>query len=186
MATLERLPATLNPKCSTYAGWGRHWRKNENPCEPCNQARLAYVRKNRATRWPVILEKNRLWREQNPEKKSLSDKNWIQNNPEKRKIIANRWVKNNPEYVQKMNRQRRAKTKDSSYTRDEVINLYGTDCHICNLPIDLSAERRTGRKGWELGLQLDHVIPIVAGGPDALENVRPSHGMCNIRKGGKQ
>jgi len=32
------------------------------------------------------------------------------------------------------------------------------------------------------GLQIDHVIPIVKGGPDTLNNVRPAHGLCNIKK----
>jgi 5-methylcytosine-specific restriction endonuclease McrA len=63
------------------------------------------------------------------------------------------------------------------------LNKWGSDCHLCKKPIDLQAPRATFQQGWESGLQLDHVIPISSGGPDTLENVKPSHGKCNIAKG---
>jgi len=30
---------------------------------------------------------------------------------------------------------------------------------------------------------VDHIVPISKGGNDTIENVRPSHGLCNLRKG---
>ena len=69
------------------------------------------------------------------------------------------------------------------YTTLQVLETYGTNCHICNGPVDLSAPRLVGRGvGWEHGLHIDHVIPISKGGPDTLSNVRPSHAYCNISK----
>jgi 5-methylcytosine-specific restriction endonuclease McrA len=64
----------------------------------------------------------------------------------------------------------------------EVIRLYGENCHICFEQIDMKAPRKAGVTGWERGLQLDHVIPLSKGGPDTLENVKPSHGICNLKK----
>ena len=69
------------------------------------------------------------------------------------------------------------------YTKSEVLERYGNICHICQEPIDLNAPKRVGYKGWEAGLHLDHVIPLARGGDDTIENIRPSHGICNIRKG---
>lgn len=72
--------------------------------------------------------------------------------------------------------------KQEPYTLKQVINIYGTNCHICLDLIDMDAPRRVGWGGWEKGLHIDHVIPLSKGGDDTLENVRPSHGQCNIMK----
>jgi 5-methylcytosine-specific restriction endonuclease McrA len=50
----------------------------------------------------------------------------------------------------------------------------------------MSAPRATGKAGWEMGLQIDHIIPIARGGADKLENVKPAHGLCNIKKGASE
>lgn len=68
------------------------------------------------------------------------------------------------------------------YTEAEILELWGTDCHICGEPIDLEAPRRAGLPGWEQGLHMDHVTALINGGPDTKENVKPAHGICNLRK----
>lgn len=73
----------------------------------------------------------------------------------------------------------------SYYSVIQVLTTYGKNCHICNHPIDLKASRRVGIGDWLLGLHIDHLIPIAKGGPDTLENVRPSHAICNLKKGVK-
>ena len=97
------------------------------------------------------------------------------------------WAKH-PEKAAKYNRKRRAhrnSVEHIPYTVQQVLKKYGKNCHICGDLIDLKANRKVGKKGWEKGLHLDHVIPISKGGPDTIENVRPAHGACNIRKGSK-
>ena len=37
----------------------------------------------------------------------------------------------------------------------------------------------------ESGLHIEHFIDIALGGPDTLENVRPSHAWCNLTKAPK-
>ena len=59
---------------------------------------------------------------------------------------------------------------------------YGTDCYLCGDPIDFAAPRQVGDPGWEKSLHIDHVIPKKFGGPDDIENLRPAHGLCNVRK----
>jgi 5-methylcytosine-specific restriction endonuclease McrA len=65
------------------------------------------------------------------------------------------------------------------YSPQQILDMYGTDCHICNNTIDLDAPRQCGKPGWENGLQIDHVIPLSKGGPDTIDNLRPAHGYCN-------
>lgn len=90
-----------------------------------------------------------------------------------------------PEKVRQFSRTRRARKKNNGteyYTESKVLELYGTDCYLCNTPIDMSASRRCGDPGWEKGLHIEHVIDIALGGPDTLDNVRPSHAICNLTK----
>lgn len=69
------------------------------------------------------------------------------------------------------------------YSLTQVLVTYGKDCHLCHEPIDLKASRRVGIGDWLLGLHIDHLIAVANGGPDTLANVRPSHAICNLKKG---
>jgi len=71
------------------------------------------------------------------------------------------------------------------YSLIQVLLLYGKDCHICKVAIDLKASRRVGVGDWLLGLHIDHLIAIALGGADTLANVRPSHAICNLKKGAR-
>lgn len=103
--------------------------------------------------------------------------------PEAHKARTKRWRDRNPEKVRANSRKYFGRIR--AYSLEQVIETYGTNCNICQLPIDFNAPRATRFQGWESGLQIDHHIPISKGGFDCLENVRPVHGICNIRKGGK-
>lgn len=65
-----------------------------------------------------------------------------------------------------------------------VIETYGTVCYLCDGQIDMNAPMGVGEDGWQLGLHIDHVIPRKFGGDDSLENLRPAHGLCNLKKSG--
>lgn len=95
------------------------------------------------------------------------------------------WDKKNPDKALARVHRRRARMLGNGaepYTREDVLKTYGTDCHICGDPIDLSVSGKVGTPGWERGLHLDHVVPLEDGGPDTLANVKPSHGGCNTLK----
>lgn len=79
-------------------------------------------------------------------------------------------------------RARKRSVESGTYTTQQILEEYGAICHLCGDDIDLTAERKSGRDGWENGLHIDHLIPLARGGSDRIENVRPAHGLCNLRK----
>jgi 5-methylcytosine-specific restriction endonuclease McrA len=107
------------------------------------------------------------------------------NHAEQHKEYINRYSKENPQWRASSDRRRRARhagVESEVYYPKQILEMWGTDCYLCNEPIDLEANRQVGHVGWERGLHLDHVIPISAGGPDLVSNIRPTHGGCNVRK----
>jgi 5-methylcytosine-specific restriction endonuclease McrA len=145
-------------KCGTYSGYQRHYRLKEPACEPCKTSASAYSMKRYYANREVFLEKMRQHRKGNP----------------KRRAAKNR---------QKARRRARLKgNRTEPYTLEQVLELYGTICYLCNEEIDMKASRQCGELGWEKGLHLDHVIDIQHGGADAIDNVKPTHALCNISK----
>ena len=71
------------------------------------------------------------------------------------------------------------------YTMEQVLDLYGITCYLCDKAIDMDSPRNCIGNRWEFGLHIDHLIPISKGGADTLENVRPTHALCNINKGAR-
>ena len=186
----------------TYAGYKHHKNNNTPICDECRQAyrkydrqryhanidhnrelsrirnskpeRKAYIKKYKQKNKEHILKMNRAYVEANRQKVAEQKKQWKIDNPEK-----------NLEHNRKAERARRARLKNSitiSYTESQVISTYGTNCNICGLEIDFNATRQVGKNGWQMALHIDHLIPISKGGSDTLENVRPTHGLCNLRK----
>jgi 5-methylcytosine-specific restriction endonuclease McrA len=79
-------------------------------------------------------------------------------------------------------KHRAAKAVGDPFSEEDVLQKWGTNCHICNDPIDLNAPRHSKSPGWKHGLHLDHVQPVTKGGEHSLENVRPAHAVCNLSK----
>lgn len=121
--------------------------------------------------------------------KNKEIESWRMANQDKHRSYKVKWRTENPEKAKEVRRngerRRRAQktnTRTDSYTEFDVLELYGTNCHMCGYAIDLTAPRNCVGDGWEFGLQIDHVIQLVLGGTDTLDNVRPSHAICNSRK----
>jgi 5-methylcytosine-specific restriction endonuclease McrA len=137
---------------------------------------------------PCFKEYSKNYRLLNAEKERKRAKKYRDDNPEIVKNMFKKYRKENPDKRFIWNLKRRANklgNNVSPYTLKEVFDAYGLDCHICKKPIDFSAPRQPGKTGWEFGLHIDHLIALVNGGADSLENVRPSHGKCNLNKGSK-
>jgi len=148
-------------KCGSYSGYQRHYRLGEPACDPCKAGAVEYVR------------------------------DYQKRNPEKMRERKRKYRKKSPKYKERKARSRiRRKVRlkgnrTEPYTLQEVLDLYGTICYLCGTEIDMNAPRSCGVAGWEKGLHLDHVIDIQFGGADAIDNVKPTHALCNLTKRSK-
>jgi 5-methylcytosine-specific restriction endonuclease McrA len=129
-------------------------------------------------------------RKSHPEAQAIRDKKYYEKNRaevlKRKKQLRIDDPEKHAEQSRRRGHRRRARLLGngaSFYKEAEVLELYGTVCHLCSLEIDMNAQRRVGKPGWENGLHIDHLVPIANGGADSLDNVRPSHGLCNIKKG---
>lgn len=112
------------------------------------------------------------WLAKNPERWSAIIKRWASNNPTKVRARVNRWREQNPEWWQKR-RADLAKVPNTLTTEEwlQVLDEFHHCCVYCGAS--------------DVELTMDHVIPIVRGGPHSKENVVPSCRPCNSRKGAK-
>jgi 5-methylcytosine-specific restriction endonuclease McrA len=144
--------------CGTPSGYAKHRRNKQEACEPCKNANAERSRLNSYKYKNSLKETRKNWYLNNKEKAAMTDR--------KRRALKNQ-------------------TKTETYTTQQVINLYGSLCNICGIGIDLQTSGAIGKKGWQNGLHIDHVIPLSKGGHDTLNNVRPTHALCNVKKGSK-
>jgi 5-methylcytosine-specific restriction endonuclease McrA len=159
--------------CGTNAGYMKHYRIKESPCDECLLAHSKYTGS---------------WAKENSEKAKLNNNKWRKNNPDSHKNYNKVWRKENidkhRESCRNSDRKRRSAYHEP-YTEFQVIDTYGDKCHICNKSIDLLASRSVGSTGWKNALHIDHLVPLSKGGHDTIQNVRPSHGICNLQKTNK-
>jgi hypothetical protein len=175
------------------------WRKNNrekvnkqsNNWNKNNKEKVAKSRQktlnNPASRELKKLRQSRYY-QSHKEREAARVKKWAEDNKEKLKLQRKNRYQNNKERALSHVHKRRARKFGNGtepYTRTEMLEVYGSDCYLCGLPIDLSVSGKIGSVGWENGLHIEHVISLASGGPDMLENVRPSHGKCNLNKGTK-
>lgn len=174
-------------------------------CKPCHQFKMYGPPKGRYRVDPEVKKQRRReyqkkWQAANPDKMKKYQSNYYWNhreselaknkiyreqNSDKERNRKKRYAEKNPDYRRQMNDNRRsklAKVPSEKFTAQDVLNVYGSDCHICGQPIDLQAPRQAGKPGWQLGLHLDHVISLADGGGNILANVKPAHAICNLRK----
>ena len=172
-------------KCGTNAGYQKHCVEKTKKCNPCKDAHQEYHNQYYLKN-SINIRLNRInTYYKDPEKQRQSRKEYYTVNSEKEKAYQRQHKKQNPHLKRESERRRRAKKFENGfepYKEIQVLEIYGKDCHICLGPIDLSAPRQPGLHGWEIGLHIDHVIPLSKGGPDTIDNVRPAHGSCNVKK----
>jgi hypothetical protein len=137
----------------------------------------------------IMKEKQKIYNKKTKEKRAKYLKEYNQINKEKINALKREYSKNHPEIDRNKNRRKRAikkQNKFEKYTEFQVLEIYGNNCYLCNIPIDMNASRKCGSPGWQYGLHIEHVIDIALGGPDTLDNVRPAHAICNLKKKPKE
>ena len=121
------------------------------------------------------------------EHRDIKGRQWARENADKTREYNRKSYQKNPNKAIIRSRQRKIKMMGNGYklyTLEQVLEEYGQVCYLCELEIDLTLPRKIGVAGWEFGLHLDHVTPISKGGQDCLENVAPTHAICNLNKRG--
>jgi len=174
--------------CGTNAGYQKHCVDKTEKCQPCKEAHSEYITKYYLKNSENIKQKRKDNYIKNREKEKESVRIWRINNLEYNREYQRKHKKLNPHIKRESERRRRTLKKNGNvqkYKESEVLDLYGWVCHICNGSINPAASRSAGIGDWELGLHIDHLIPISKGGEDSLSNVRPSHAVCNLKKHAK-
>jgi 5-methylcytosine-specific restriction endonuclease McrA len=174
-------------------GYRQHYKRKQSPCQPCKDARAAHMRRYRKDNPEIMKASNkRRWSRADKDLAKQKHTEWRHNNRDHANAYQRKLRKDNPRFLELHNatsRRRRARIRNQGFeffTETDVINAYGSDCHLCSKPIDLNAPRHAMLgTNWENGLHIDHLIPIAKGGPDILDNVRPAHAFCNLSKGTK-
>lgn len=119
------------------------------------------------------------------EKSQAANRRSYQKNPDRMKTYVAKWMKDNPDKAREYARRARANNPDSGrdsvsaararrfgvtverVKRAVVFERDGGICHICKLPVDPNQ--------WDL----DHIVPLLQGGPHSYDNVAVSHRKCN-------
>jgi 5-methylcytosine-specific restriction endonuclease McrA len=147
-----------NKSDASRAGWKRYYERNREKYKEWNDA----------------------WHEANPGRKAELWEAWYAENREE--LIAKRnaaydaekkRTTRNPEQAIRDNAKRRARKAGVAYEYINRDKLYDRDqgtCQICHEPAP--------KKGWEM----DHIVPIVLGGPHLWSNVQVTHRTCNRKK----
>lgn len=116
-------------------------------------------------------------RAENGDKIQATRRIWRDRTRDERNAVYRAWEKANPEKVSLRDRRNKARRRVTIGTPDplnyeRILAEHGMVCHICDGEISAMAE-----------LHFDHVIPLARGGAHSYDNVRPSHKLCNLRKG---
>lgn len=99
----------------------------------------------------------------NRQARLAASRDWDRRNRERRREIVRNW-----NHRWKPHRRRAGKVDFAA-----VLERDGMVCHLCGRPIDRG------------DLHFDHVVPLARGGAHHVDNVKPSHALCNLRKGTK-
>jgi hypothetical protein len=126
-------------------------------------------------------EKNRKWRESNPDHYSY----WLETNYDKKRESECRWVKMNPIKAKEKSRRngslrrashRRALQPVTSPEIDARFTLWRNRCAFCG--VDANHPRNAGRER----LTIEHVLALTKNGLDEADNIMPSCSICNCSK----
>ncbi len=136
----------------------------------CKNCHNALCREYTTTHLAKRVATNRRWRETYPERHRA----WLRKNRLKLNADNNAWWAAHPvERSIKYQRHRTARTAEDSFTISQWRSLCTAANHRC-----LACGKK--RK-----LTIDHIVPIIEGGSNRIENIQPLCKPCNSSKGSK-
>jgi 5-methylcytosine-specific restriction endonuclease McrA len=182
----------------TLSGYRKHaWRK-DSKCQQCWNARAAYMREQRKLPEQKLKELSyrRAWSSRNMDKKLEYSRKYYKKNSEKLAAQQRKNRAKNPNFKANQaaaSHRRRSRMYGQEYDffkEKEILEKYGTKCHLCGGEIDINAPRASKARGklgenWQNALHIDHIVPLSKGGTHTIDNVRPAHAWCNLSKGNK-
>jgi 5-methylcytosine-specific restriction endonuclease McrA len=146
--------------------------------------RKCYTCKEEKPDEDMLVEKNQCRKCKSAQVRAWQKKNKDKTKQYRKKYAASAKGKETYKKAAQRRRERISVNGKERWSLDEFLRRYAIVlCVECGDAIDLSAPRHAGSKGWERGLQIDHKIAIAEGGTDTLDNLSPTHGLCNLKKG---
>jgi len=148
----------------------------------CKDCRTKYTKTHYKENKKRLNEKNHKYRINNLEKVKAYETKRREENPDRVKI----WRKDNPDKLRSHERKQTAKNLGNvheDWSEKELFEKFGTDCYICNNPIDFDAPKKG--PGSDYSSWPDHMTPTSRGGENTIKNVRPCHKYCNKSKSNK-
>ena len=152
-------------------------------CAECRKQHDKLTRK-KAYRKYMESEKGQKWLSEymKSDSRKASDRKYYQNNKQSIKERQQRYCqtesgKRSRQTQKARRRAREACVEHEPWTREEIVKRDNGICQICGLPVydyDDAPKR--------LKPQIDHVVPISAGGADKADNLRLTHAFCNNHK----
>jgi 5-methylcytosine-specific restriction endonuclease McrA len=101
----------------------------------------------------------------------------------KRGDIINALRNKNSHHIQQKRKAAMMNTEYEKFNDADMFERWGYLCHICEIEVDITIPQRDEKGNYNLqALHRDHVVAVTRGGGHTLENVRPAHAGCNIRK----
>ena len=143
-------------------------RNRKNP-QPRRDSAKRYRLKN-----PEVCKASKLkWYYDNIEISRARAREWNRKNQERRKENLEKWLAENPSKRREYDSKRRAMIVNApgrGVTSEEwqyVLRFFGNVCQKCN-----SSE----------AIELDHIVPLIAGGAHDISNIQPLCKSCNCKK----
>ena len=156
------------------------FRKGRNQCKACRAVVVnANSRKWYKNNVELVNSRTREWKKSHAEKVNASCRKWAKNNPEKKKAGVRKWQSDNPERVKVYAAKSHAKRKGAGPTHGAdwhyVRDHWQDKCAYCG--------HKCVGKG---ALHFDHIVPVVSGGTNSLNNLTIACKHCNSSKSDKE
>ena len=161
-----RCPKCNKPKADDVYKW----------CDICRANKRVRNKIEYQNNRETILARNAEWRKNNPVKLKAQRDRWRNENRERHRENSRKWIANNPERYREIQRHAQVRRRFllagqvDHYTEVEWLGLlheYDCKCAKCG-----SAQK----------IEVDHVVPLVSGGANTIDNIQPLCRSCNAQK----